>query len=93
MAIGSLAGITEAFKKLAAGGVQIRGIADISCTDISYVGPDWTRTLGRRCRYPLFESAPRDICLEPDRKSFSFVSGEPRRFSLSEPTTVLWIAD
>jgi sugar-specific transcriptional regulator TrmB len=89
--IGSLAGVTEAFIKLVARGVRVRGIADISCTDISCAGIELVQELldgGVDVRYLdqyhgiYFAVSDRKTCL-------SVISGEPRRVSLSEPTTML----
>jgi sugar-specific transcriptional regulator TrmB len=93
--IGALAGITDAFKKLVARGVRVRGIVDISSTDPSWAGTELVQELldggvDVRCLdeyHGLYFSVS-------DRKTCaSIINVDVQRTSLSAPTTAVWADD
>jgi len=94
----SLFGSIDAYKELAARGVRIRGIADISCKDAPCTGivpiepVQEFLDIGADIRYLdhyhglAFAVSDRKIC-------FNVISGDVRNFSLNNPVSVLWADD
>ncbi|MFZ0926302.1 MAG: hypothetical protein WCE82_11325 [Halobacteriota archaeon] len=91
-------GATEAWKEVAARGVYIRGIADISCKDAPCTGIEPVEPvqefldIGADMRY-LDHYHGLSFAVSNTKTCFSVINGDVRLVSRGNPLTVLWIDD